>query len=178
MLGAAIAKVAGEIDIVEVLANRDEKIVLEDAKHRAVEVAVARVKIVEVDQIPLQYVTNKATRLVIKAVGKLAPPGSGHTISAGQVVEGYDDDKIEGIQEHRDLARASNSGSTIKHAAYINIETYWPDVCQDVWHLLSVDLEFITMGTGVLGTGGGSPFHLQYLHSLEYLCNLQYQGRM
>lgn len=181
-VGAAIAKVAGEIDIVEVLANRDEKSILEDAKRRAVEVAVTRgaerddVKIVEVDQVPLQYVTNKATRLVIKAVGKLAPPGSGHMIPAGQVVE-YDDDETEkGIEEHQE--KATSKGSTIKHAAYIDIEAYRPDVRHGVWYLSAVDLEFIATGTGVLGTGGGGPSRLQYLHSLEYLRNPQYQGRM
>lgn len=181
-VGAAIAKVAGEIDIVEVLANRDEKDVLEDAKRRVVEVAVARgalrddVKIVEVDQIPLQYVTNKATRLVIKAFGKLAPPGSGHTITAGQTVDGYDDDETEGIQERQ--AKATTTGSTIKHAAYIDIEAYRPEVRHGVWYLSAVDLEFIASGTGVLGTGGGGPSRLQYLHSLEYLRNPEYQGRM
>lgn len=181
-VGAAIAKVAGEIDIVEVLANRDEKSVLEDAKRRAVEVAVTRgaerndVKIVEVDQIPLQYVTNKATRLVIKAVGKLAPPGSGHTIPAGQVVDGHEDDEIETATEQHQAR--TNTGSTIKHAAYINIEAYRPDVRHGVWYLSAVDLEFIATGTGVLGTGGGGPSRLQYLHSLEYLRNPEYQGRM
>ena len=181
-VGAAIAKVAGEIDIVEVLANRDEKSVLEDAKRRAVEVAVTRgaerndVKIVEVDQIPLQYVTNKATRLVIKAVGKLAPPGSGHTIPAGQVVDGHEDDEIETATEQHQAR--TNTGSTIKHAAYIDIEAYRPDVRHGVWYLSAVDLEFIATGTGVLGTGGGGPSRLQYLHSLEYLRNPEYQGRM
>ena len=181
-VGAAIAKVAGEIDIVEVLANRDERNVVEDAKRRAVEVAVARgaqrddVKIVEVDQIPLQYVTNKATRLVIKAVGKLAPPGSGHTITAGQAVDGYDDDETEGTQERQ--AKATTTGFTIKHATYIDIEAYRPKVRHGVWYLSAVDLEFIASGTGVLGTGGGGPSRLQYLHSLEYLRNPEYQGRM
>lgn len=181
-VGAAIAKVAGEIDIVEVLANRDEKSVLEDAKRRAVEVAVTRgaerndVKIVEVDQIPLQYVTNKATRLVIKAVGKLAPPGSGHTIPAGQVVDGHEDDEIETATEQHQAR--TNTGSTIKHAAYIDIEAYRPDVRHGVWYLSAVDLEFIATGTGVLSTGGGGPSRLQYLHSLEYLRNPEYQGRM
>lgn len=180
-VGAAIAKVAGEIDVIEVLADRDQKVVLEEAKRRAIEVAVARgaerddVKVVEVDQIPLQYVTNKATRLVIKAVGKLAPPDPDRAVTTGAVVDGFDDDTLEQVDEHRDMP---DTVSTVKHAAYIDIQRYRPDVRHGVWYLSPVDVEFIATGTGVLGTGGGGPSRLQYLQSLEYMRNPQYQGRM
>lgn len=179
-VGAAIAKVAGEIDIIEILADRDQKAVLEQAKNKAMEVAVARgadredVKIVEVDQIPLQYVTNKATRLVIKAVGKLAPPNPDSAVTAGPVVNGFDDE-LEEVDEHREKP---DTVSTVKHAAYMNIQAYRPDVRNKVWYLSPVDLEFIATGTGVLGTGGGGPSRLQYLHSLEYFRNPQYKGTM
>lgn len=180
-VGAAIAKVAGELDIIEVLADRDHKAVVEQAEKRAIEVAVARgadredVQIMEVDQIPLQYVTNKATRLVIKAVGKLAPPDSDRAVTTGPVVNGFDDEELEQAEEHRNRPDAV---STVKHAAYMDIQTYRPDVRNGVWYLSPVDLEFIATGTGVLGTGGGGPSRLQYLHSLEYLRDPQFKGTM
>lgn len=144
------------------------------------EVAVARgadrgdVKIVEVDQIPLQYVTNKATRLVIKAVGKLAPPNPDGAVTSGPVVNEFEDEleEVDGHQEKSDTV------STVKHAAYTNIQAYRPDVRNKVWYLSPLDLEFIATGTGVLGTGGGGPSRLQYLHCLEYFRNPQYKGTM
>lgn len=79
-VGAAIAKVIGEVDIIVMLASSEgsEDDAVEDAKQRAIAKAVVRgadpgdVKIAEVTKIPLSYVTGKATRLIVKAVGKLA----------------------------------------------------------------------------------------------------------
>lgn len=73
-VGAAIAKVSGQVDVVEVLEGRDEDEVVatacEDAKKRAVEAGAdpARVEIVSIDNMPLEYVAMKATRLIIRAV--------------------------------------------------------------------------------------------------------------
>lgn len=181
-VGAAIAKVAGEIDIIEILADRNQKTVLEEAKRRAIEVAVARgaerddVKIVEVDQIPLQYVTNKATRLVVKAAGKLVSPDP-DAISGGAANEWTEDDQAE-PEETQQEGRIVNTISFVKHAAYMDIDTYRPDVRNGIWYLSPVDLEFIATGTGILGTGGGGPSRLQYLHSLEYLNNPKFHGRI
>lgn len=180
-VGAAIAKVAGELDTIEVLADRDQKAVLEQAKNKAIEVAVIRgadredVKIVEIDQIPLQYVTNKATRLVIKAVGKLAPPDHDGIVTAGAVVDGFDDEELEQVEGRWEKL---DTVSSVKHAAYLDIQAYRPDVRDRVWYISPVDLEFIATGTGVLGTGGGGPSRLQYLHSLEYLRNPKFKGTM
>ena len=180
-VGAAIAKVAGELDTIEVLADRDQKAVLEQAKNKAIEVAVIRgadredVKIVEIDQSPLQYVTNTATRLVIKAVGKLAPPDLDGIVTAGAVVDGFDDEELEQVEGRWEKL---DTVSSVKHAAYLDIQAYRPDVRDRVWYISPVDLEFIATGTGVLGTGGGGPSRLQYLHSLEYLRNPKFKGTM
>lgn len=185
-VGAAIAKVAGEVDIIEILANRDEKVVVEAAKRQAIEAAVARgadrddVKIVEVEKIPLQYVTNKVTRLVIKAVGKLAnqdtqilAPGNEKSNVILDNAEEDDDEEPPKQAAPRDAAHSS-----VKHSTYIDIETYRPEVRDNVWYISPVDLEFIATGTGVLGTGGGGPSYLQYLESLEHLQDPRSKGRM
>jgi hypothetical protein len=76
-VGAAIAKIAGEVDVIQRLADRNEKTGLDSATQTAINAAISKgadktdVSIVEVKKIPLQYVTNKATRFVIKAVGSL-----------------------------------------------------------------------------------------------------------
>lgn len=188
-VGAAIAKVAGEVDIIEILSERDEKTVVESAKRKAIEAAVARgadandVKIVEIDKLPLQYVTNKATRFVIKAVGKLAPPDAKHPRSAIQYVNGASDGTDgEAAQEEQDShpqkSRRGPLQPSVKHSIFIDIDAYRPSVRSGVWYLSAVDLEFIATGTGVLGTGGGGPSRLQYFHSLEYLNHPKYKGKM
>lgn len=188
-VGAAIAKVAGEADTIEILAERDEKAVVESAERKAIEAAIARgadrndVKIVEIDKLPLQYVTNKATRFVVKAVGKLAPPDPNHpgsTADLSGVCTGADE---ETDQEDEPDSRPNETPRetllpSVKHSAFIDIETYRPSVTNDVWYLAPVDLEFIATGTGVLGTGGGGPSRLQYFHSLGYFNHPKHKGRM
>lgn len=76
-VGAAIAKVAGDVDIIEILSGREESEVVENVRRQAVLKAVeARadeqdVRIAGLTKIPLQYVNNKATGISVKAVGSL-----------------------------------------------------------------------------------------------------------
>ncbi|KAJ5321403.1 hypothetical protein N7476_004405 [Penicillium atrosanguineum] len=189
-VGAAIAKVAGEIDSIEILSDRDEKAVLEEAKEKAIEAAVARgadradVKIVAIDKIPLQYVTNKATRLVIKAVGRLALPdlntisiNGAHTndTPTDAVIE---ESEPEAKKEFHQKLATGKLQSLVKYSAFINIDTYAPEVRNGVWYISPLDLEFIATGTGILGTGGGGPSYLQYLQCLESLRQPNAKGKM
>ena len=76
-IGAAIAKVGGELDRVVPIADGTRARVLADVKAEAVaqaEAAGARpgsVEIVEVDEVPLAYLPGGATRVRVKAVGDL-----------------------------------------------------------------------------------------------------------
>ena len=189
-VGAAIAKVAGEVDSIEILADRDEKVILEEAKRQAIEAAVARgadredVKIVAIDKIPLQYVTNKATRLIIKAVGRLAlPDPSASQITKTRANEASTDSVIEEPEAEAEKQFHQNSAteklqSLVKYSAFMDIDNYSPEVRNGVWHISPVDLEFIATGTGVLGTGGGGPSYLQYLQCLESLRQPNAKGKM
>lgn len=187
-VGAAIAKVAGEVDVIEILADRNEQEVIETAKRKAIETAVARgadrddVRIVEIDKLPLQYVTNKATRFVIKAVGKLASPDPTIPRSSGKQTNGENGIKGHENDEEPDTRSKEPpkeiAPSAVKHSAYMDIEVYRPSVKNGVWYVSPVDLEFIATGTGVLGTGGGGPSRIQYFNSLEYLKDPKYKGRM
>jgi hypothetical protein len=73
-VGAAIAKISGQIDIVKVLENKDEdtvvKEVCEETKQMAIDAGAdpESVRIVTIENMPLQYVTMRATRLIIRAV--------------------------------------------------------------------------------------------------------------
>ncbi|HEX6351502.1 hydantoinase/oxoprolinase family protein [Actinophytocola sp.] len=76
-IGAAIAKVGGELDRVVQVADGARETVLAEARAEAVaraESAGARpgtVEIVEIDEVPLAYLPGGATRIRVKAVGDL-----------------------------------------------------------------------------------------------------------
>lgn len=176
-VGAAIAKVAGTVDVIEILDDKDEKAVLKKAEQTAVDAAVARgadrsdVKIAEIEKLPLAYVTNKAARIIIKAVGKLKIPDSGDVSTAQTNVVpfesvGTDEEEVPKAPTSQDAAK-----SGAKHSIYLDIASYKPDVRDGVWYVSPVDLEFIASGVGVLGTGGGGSPYLQYLIDIAVLEN-------
>ncbi|KAJ5980235.1 hypothetical protein N7481_007533 [Penicillium waksmanii] len=189
-VGAAIAKVAGEVDFIEILADQDENAILEKAKSQAIDAAVARgadresVRIVAIDKIPLQYVTNKATRLIVKAVGSLAIPDRNNSIPATnansskftKLADGNTKDESE--KQFNQSSSTQDLKSLVRHSSFIDIDAYRPDVNGGVWYISPVDLEFIATGTGVLGTGGGGSSYLQYLECLESLRTAGASGKM
>ncbi|KAF5026731.1 hypothetical protein F66182_1149 [Fusarium sp. NRRL 66182] len=170
-VGAAIAKVSGEIDIVEILEGRSEKAVVDAACAKAIDLAVSKgaakndVKIVEINKMPLQYMANGAIRIQIRAVGHLAipeeltPPPSPPVSS----VQESDEDEDEKVSVPDALV------PTYKPSLHVDLETYRPDVQDGTWYLSEVDLEMISTGCGVLGTGGGGPTHHEYLKCLDTL---------
>ncbi|KAH7074986.1 hypothetical protein FB567DRAFT_181968 [Paraphoma chrysanthemicola] len=174
-VGAAIAKVSGDIDIVEVIAGRSENDIMESARQKAIDLAVRKgasrsdVKIVEMNKMPLQYTNNAAMRIQIRAVGRLAIPKNLITTTPSPtVVMGKDLDATEG----REKVSVPNAlHSTIKPSSGVDLAQYRPDVRQGVWYVSEVDLELISTGCGVLGTGGGGPTHHEYLKSLHSLRN-------
>ena len=76
-IGAAIAAVSGEYEGVVFLGSRGRKAVLEEAEARAAERAVAAgadpdsVGIVDIEEIPIGYLTDTALRVRVRAVGPL-----------------------------------------------------------------------------------------------------------
>ncbi len=88
-IGAAIAKVGGELDRVVPIADGTRSRLLADLRAEAVEQAEAAgarrgsVEIVEIDEVPLAYLPGGAVRVRVKAVGDLdldrirVPPGAG-----------------------------------------------------------------------------------------------------
>ncbi|KAE9571741.1 hypothetical protein CGMCC3_g12302 [Colletotrichum fructicola] len=170
-VGAAIGKISGEVDVIEILEGRDEKSVVAATCQKAVGIAIQKgasaddVRIVEVNKMPLQYVDNGAMRIQVRAVGKLCvpenpvfPPESGDT-----AVEEEQED--EAVKESVPDALSP----TTKPSLHVDLETYRPNVEDGVWYVSEVDLELISTGCGVLGTGGGGPTHHEFLKSLQAL---------
>ncbi|KAF4975215.1 hypothetical protein FZEAL_7972 [Fusarium zealandicum] len=170
-VGAAIAKVSGEIDTVEIPEGRSEKAVVDAACAKAVDMAVQKgaareaVQIVEINKMPLQYTPNGAMRIQIRAVGHLAIPNELTPPPSPPVSAEYDYDEDEGEK----IGVPDALVSTYKSSLGVDLETYRPQVQNGAWYLSEVDLELIATGCGVLGTGGGGPTHHEFLKSLHAL---------
>jgi hypothetical protein len=176
-VGAAIGKIAGEIDIIEIMADRDEKAIFKAAEEMAIAAAIAKgadkddVKVVQFDKIPLQYVTNKATRIVIKAVGKLAVGDATAPLSETGLEEDAQADEPMEREPQVQPKRSSATATLGKPSLNVDISAYRPEVKNGVWYISPVDIEFIACGTGILGTGGGGPSYSASLVALSILAS-------
>ncbi|KAI0746879.1 DUF917-domain-containing protein [Daedaleopsis nitida] len=174
-VGAAMAKVAGDIDTIEILAGRDIHTVVEAIKLQAMQKAIAAgadpatTGIVEVTNLPVQYVTNEATRIIVKAAGDLSPEmvaSLEYTSVQGPNDAGPEADELEKaisspIGEHSE---------TSSQEADIDLRTYTPTILPDRrWKLSALDLQWIAEGCGVLGTGGGGSPYPPYLMARQAL---------
>ncbi|KAH6609812.1 hypothetical protein Trco_003158 [Trichoderma cornu-damae] len=174
-VGAAIAKVSGEVDTVEILKGREEKDVLDAACARAISAAIDKgaspddVRIVEINKMPLQYMSQVTIRIQVRAVGKLAVPDEPTPPPTPPTGENPDYEEEEAEGEKVSVPNALEP--TTKPSLYVDLEAYRPDVRDGVWYVSEVDLELISTGCGVLGTGGGGPTHYEYLKGLQVLRN-------
>ncbi|OHE93547.1 hydantoinase [Colletotrichum orchidophilum] len=178
-VGAAIGKVSGEVDIIEILEGRDEKTVVAATCQKAIDLAIQKgataedVRVVEVNKMPLQYVDNGAMRIQVRAVGKLSVPESPE----------FSHESMTPIEDEEQEDEAQKEGvpdalqPTTKPSLQVDLETYRPDVRGGAWYVSEVDLELISTGCGVLGTGGGGPTHHEFLKSLHVLRNSE-PGKM
>ncbi|UKZ83174.1 hypothetical protein TrVFT333_010979 [Trichoderma virens FT-333] len=172
-VGAAIAKVSGEVDTVEILEGKTEKDVLDAACARAINMAIEKgaspddVRIVEINKMPLQYMSQTTIRIQVRAVGKLAIPDEPTPPPTPPTGENPDYKEEEVEEEKVSVPNALEP--TTKPSLYVDLETYRPDVRDGVWYVSEVDLELMSTGCGVLGTGGGGPTHYEFLKSLHAL---------
>ncbi|OAL50289.1 DUF917-domain-containing protein [Pyrenochaeta sp. DS3sAY3a] len=170
-VGAAIAKVSGEIDTVEIPGSRSEKEIIDAACKRAIDLTVQKgasredVQIVEITKTPLQYTPNGAIRIQIRAIGQLSIP---HEFTPPPSPPLPSEISCE-VDEGEKIGSPNAMESTYKPALHIDLATYRPEVIDGTWFVSEVDLELIATGCGVLGTGGGGPTHHEYLKSLHAL---------
>ncbi|KAL0783434.1 hypothetical protein CaCOL14_001340 [Colletotrichum acutatum] len=129
-VGAAIGKVSGEVDVIEILEGRDEKAVVAATCQKAIDLAIQKgaastdVHVVEVNKMPLQYVDNGAMRIQVRAVGKLSVPGD-PTSSPESMTPVEEEDK-EAEAPKKTVSDALEP--TTKPSLRVDLETYRPDV--------------------------------------------------
>ncbi|KAJ7510350.1 Hydantoinase/oxoprolinase [Mycena galericulata] len=166
-VGAAIANVSGDVDTIEILQGRKLPEVLEQMKTVAIEKAVAAgaepstVSIAEINILPVQYVTNQATRLIVRAVGELTIPNESTVPQIERACHAEVEEVPESTQE---IILAGSDGS-----AGIDYLSYRPKIVDNEWILNEIDLFFIQEGCGVLGTGGGGNPYPAYLKTRQML---------
>lgn len=181
-VGAAISEISGEVDLIETLQGRSERDVVATACKKAIEIAIQRgagndsLRIVDVTKTPLQYVNNGALRIQVKAVGKLGIPETVPVRMNGTAAISFNNDEQEACLEPQ--VPGPPVGQQQEDAdACVDISTYRPDVRRGVWYVSKIDIDFMSTGCGVLGTGGGGSTHHEALQCKEIL-RVADHGRM
>ncbi|KAJ7118585.1 hypothetical protein C8R43DRAFT_1153344 [Mycena crocata] len=165
-IGAAIARVSGTMDIMVSTADRTMQAVLEDVSKMAIDKAVENgavresVKIAEIDAIPLQYIANKS-RVIVKAIGDF-------DLSIVKPRPDFPDDEY--IVEHDVVGKKPSEGCAPAEVPLLDISAYKPAInAQREWIISEVDLEWISTGCYILGTGGGGTPYPHYVRLREMM---------
>ncbi|RDW74917.1 hypothetical protein BP6252_06059 [Coleophoma cylindrospora] len=169
-VGAAMAKVSGEVDMICITEGKDETKILEEALALAAKKAIEAgadpntIRTVSIDNMPLEYTAMKAARLLIKVAGQLSKDALMKPLDDGVPVEEYEEESsvstsISAIsQKEKDPREFTNSPS-----AFTDIRTYKPEVDSNgTWWVSEIDAEFLATGCSVLACGGGGPGYMIY----------------
>ena len=178
-VGAAIAKISGDIDNIIIPGLKTHEEIEADLKSEALALAIkngaqpSSVEVVDLEIIPIQYVTNNAVRAVAKAVGEL-----GRDSSFISKITGVHAKVLKPTPEviKKQIRTPSKARLTM---AEEEIETYIPEVSKATgeWFVSEIDLAFIAEGVGIFGTGGGGSTYAVLMHSINTLRTLP-KGRM
>ena len=164
-IGAAMARVSAVVDTVKSTEKKTERELVaeisEEAKKRTVDAGALAdsIEVVEIETLPLQYVANK-TRFIVRAAGDF--DFSRAQEFADLEVTGAGEDTASNLENAQSaIAPASIEDTTAEDdtAPDVDIESYKPKVVNREWWISETDLDWITIGCYILGTGGGgSPY--------------------
>ncbi|KIY53720.1 hypothetical protein FISHEDRAFT_68656 [Fistulina hepatica ATCC 64428] len=167
-IGAAIARVSGTVDTVKSTHDKTTQQVLDEVTQMAIDRAVDNgairetVILAEIDVLPLQYIANKA-RIIVKAIGDF---DFARTMQAEVPTDEPED--VRPILDKRPLEFAKAQQWTIP----AEIEAYRPKISQErEWIISELDLEWISTGCYILGTGGGGTPYPDFVRVRELLRN-------
>lgn len=163
-IGAAMARVSAVVDAVKSTEKKTTKEllaeILEEAKRRTIEAGALpnSVQIVEVEDLPLQYVANQ-TRLIVRAAGDFDFSRSNDFVDLNATKD--IDGSTMWLESPEKAAQLSGDDIPPESDVLsdIDISAYTPKVVNREWWISEVDLDWITIGCYILGTGGGgSPY--------------------
>jgi hypothetical protein len=165
------------IDSVENTDTRSKAQITDELSQRAIDAAVRNgalretVSIAEMDSFPLQYIANKS-RMIVKVVGDFDYSRT----DLGELGDGLQ----ESGDDSRDADIPHKAKDEYLNAPALNtfppqgtphtpeyITFYKPEVVDRQWFLSETDLEFISTGCYILGTGGGGSPYQHFLRLRE-----------
>ncbi|GMF74040.1 unnamed protein product [[Candida] boidinii] len=183
-IGAAIGKVSAETHTIKKLqpgaSSQDKELVIESLKKSAHKAVMEKgaleetVEIVDVVCDPIPYV-NDTYQFAVKVIGDVdykqiktvfknkkssdlfssSPENSGKLIVHNEIIKDSD------FKEENDL---------IKSETEVKYSQYKPKInSKNEWILSDIDLDFIRIGTYILGCGGGGTPYPQYLQAKNLL---------
>ncbi|KAH8897630.1 hypothetical protein GQ53DRAFT_837492 [Thozetella sp. PMI_491] len=184
-VGAAIGKISGSVDTIGIPDRKSIDEIVQDAKALAIERCVAAgggrdtAEIVEVDVLPVSYVTNGATRIIVRAVSDLSDSSEVEESAQDDETQFPNDLGAEAFQKPApSIAKGSSAsgdvtGKTVPNVASESFdpEAYKPDIRGDLWYISEIDLQFLQDGTGVLGVGSCGEPYPTYVACLNELRN-------
>ncbi|KAI4648161.1 hypothetical protein J4E93_004572 [Alternaria ventricosa] len=164
-IGAAMARVSAVVDTVKSTEKQTQKELLaeicEEAKRKTIEAGASAetVSIVEVEDLPLQYVAHK-TRFMVRAAGDFDFSRAGDFIDLNVTQEeGNVETGSKGTSDAIAAPSTEEASSEVDAAPEVDIAAYMPKVANREWWISETDLDWITIGCYILGTGGGgSPY--------------------
>ncbi|KAI4915707.1 hypothetical protein J4E90_004152 [Alternaria incomplexa] len=164
-IGAAMARVSAVVDTVKSTEKQTQKELLaeicEEAKRKTIEAGASAetVSIVEVEDLPLQYVAHK-TRFMVRAAGDFDFSRAGDFIDLNVTQEGGKvETRPKGTGDAIAAPSTEEASSEVDAAMEVDIVAYKPKVANREWWISETDLDWITIGCYILGTGGGgSPY--------------------
>lgn len=121
------------------------------------------VEIVEVDLVPVSYVTNGATRVMVRAVSDLVVESQGIITPAEEIVH------LEMSSGRRCPIETEDKASNYEVISEVDVKTYRPRIEGDLWYVSLTDLDFLRDGSGVLGVGSCGEPYPTYLACTELL---------
>ncbi|KAI9736357.1 MAG: hypothetical protein M1834_001243 [Cirrosporium novae-zelandiae] len=174
-VGAAIGKISGEVDTIAIPDGQGLEPLIENAKLLAKERCIAAggnestLQVVEIEVVPISYVTTRATRIIVRTVGDLTDEHRDMTDETVEVEE--DMDICEPPPDFADNSQKLIGDITLEPIQQVDLETYRPKIENDIWFLSELDLDFLVDGAGVLGVGSCGEPYPSYLACLQVLRN-------
>lgn len=147
----------------------DEQI--EEAKALAMDRCVAAggnrttLEVVEIELIPISYVTDGATRLIVRVVADLSEGHEGPDEIPMPLLDNFD--KSTSLESYTNGVDSKATSYDIVHQ--LDVESYRPRIEGDLWYLSETDLQFLQDGAGVLGVGSCGDAYPSYVACLNAL---------
>jgi hypothetical protein len=129
--------------------------------------------VVEIDVVPVSYVTNGATRLLVRVVGDLVEGLEGSFELPERLLNGdtFSKSNLVSIVPNGIKEDAISKASSPDIIEQVGLKSYRPRIEGDLWYLSEIDLQFLLDGSGVLGVGSCGEPYPSYLACLLALQN-------